>query len=147
MGSRDSANYIEGVVAIRRPVTKCRVHGIFQRGAPLGDGVYFRAEHTHTVNIGRLTLNINRAHVDFAGHPEKCRDRRCRDTVHSRARLGDKALLAHAPREQRLTYRVVNFMRTRVIQVLTLEENRRAPEMLCQALRLGKRTLAPDIVL
>src|SRR5207248_2425795 len=44
--------------------------------------------------------------------------------------LGDDALLAHAPGEQRLPERVVDLVRARVEQVLALEVDSRAAESL-----------------
>ena len=55
-----------------------------------------------------------------------------------RPRLGNDALLPHAPRQQRLTDTVINLVRPRMQQVLTLEINLRVPQRSTQPLRHSK---------
>ena len=61
-------------------------------------------------------------------------------------RLGDDALLAHAPREEDLPERVVDFVRAGVEQVFAFEVNFRAAELLREALREVERRGASDVV-
>src|SRR5437870_4793187 len=69
-----------------------------------------------------------------------------RDAVLPRARLGDDALLAHAPREEDLPERVVDLVRAGVEQVLALQVNLRAPELLREAFGKIERCGPSDVV-
>ena len=62
----------------------------------------------------------------------------------ARAGLGDDARLAHAPGEEDLPHRVVELVRTGVVQILALEINFRAAEFLGEALGKIKRRGAAD---
>ena len=66
--------------------------------------------------------------------------------MHAGARLGDEALLAHALREQGLADGVVDLVRAGVVEVLALEDDRRAAEVRREALADRDRGLASDIV-
>ena len=61
-------------------------------------------------------------------------DCRRRDAVLTRAGLGDDVLFAHTAREQDLAERVIDFVRAGVKQVLALQKNLRAPEVLSEPL-------------
>ena len=52
-----------------------------------------------------------------------------RDAVLPRARLGDELLLAHALGQQRLAEAVVDLVRAGVVQILALEVNLRAADL------------------
>ena len=64
----------------------------------------------------------------------------------ARARLGDDALLAEAPGEQRLADGVVDLVRARVREVLALEPDARAADLGRQPLGEVERRLPPDVV-
>ena len=63
------------------------------------------------------------------------------------AGLGDDALLAHAARDHDLAEHVVDLVRAGVVQLLALEIDFRAAEMLGQAFGEIKRRRPADIVL
>jgi hypothetical protein len=58
----------------------------------------------------------------------------------------DDAPLAHAPRQQPLPQGVIDLVRARVQQVLALEVNTRAAQILREPPRMIKRRGAPGIV-
>src|SRR3989442_14328488 len=62
----------------------------------------------------------------------------------ARASLGDDAFLAHAQRQQGLADGVVQLVGARVAQVLALEVNMRATEVLAEAGRRVQRGGPPD---
>ena len=68
------------------------------------------------------------------------------DAVLAGARLGDDALLAHAPGEQDLAHHVVDLVRAGVVELLALEIDFRAAEMLGHALGEIERARAADVM-
>ena len=81
------------------------------------------------------------------GRPKSARDGRGGDAVLARAGLGDDARLAHALGEQDLAEAIVDLVRAGVIEVLALEIDLRAAEMLRQPLGEIERIGPPHIVL
>ena len=72
---------------------------------------------------------------------------RGRNPMLTSAGFGDHTLLAHAEREERLADRVVDFVRTGVIEVFTLEPDLRATTLLRESLGKIEWRWAADIVL
>src|SRR5262249_33282160 len=72
---------------------------------------------------------------------------RGRDAVHAGAGLGDHPRLAHAARQQDLAEHVVDLVRAGMVEVLALEIDFRAPQMLGQALGEIERARPSDVVL
>src|SRR5581483_4318793 len=75
------------------------------------------------------------AHEHDALKTELRADRRRRNAMHAGAGFRDDALFAHAPRQHDLAEHVVHLVRTGVIEILALEIDFRAAEMLRHALR------------
>ena len=142
----DRADHVERVVAVRRPVADRLVHRVLERRAAFAHGVHLRAEHLHARDVRGLPRDVDRAHEDLALHAEERGDRRRRDAVHARARLGDETRLAHAPRQQRLSDRVVHLVRARVVEVFALEDDPRAAKVFREPPRVGERTLPSDVM-
>ena len=92
-----------------------------------GHGHDFGAHQTHTTHVRRLTLHVDRTHVDDARQTESRACGRTCDTVLARARLGDDATRTESLRQQRLAERVVDFVGTGVREIFTLEPDVRAP--------------------
>ena len=65
----------------------------------------------------------------------------------ARTGLGDDPRLLHAAREQDLAEAIVDLVRASVVEVLALEIDIRAAEMLGETLRVIERAFAADIVL
>ena len=74
------------------------------------------------------------AHVDDALHAEQRADGRGGHAVLAGAGLGDDAMLAHAPRQQRLSDAVVDLVRAGVQQVFALQVDLGAAKLFGQAL-------------
>ncbi len=110
----------------RDPVAQRLVDRVLERRAAGLDGHDLGAEELHPKDVERLTLDVDRAHEDLALEAEERGRRRRGDAVLSGARLGDDALLAHPPREQRLAEHVVDLVRARVREVLALEQHAHA---------------------
>ena len=145
-GTRHRADHIERVVAVRHPVAKSLVHRVLERRAALGDGVDLSAEHLHALDVRGLALDVEGAHVDLAVEAEERCDRGRGDAVHSGAGLGYQAALAHAAGEEGLSDGVVHLVGACVVQVLALEVDARAAEVVGEALGTGERTLPADVV-
>src|SRR5690606_30331865 len=90
-------------------------------------------QQLHAEDVGLLAFGVLLAHVDDAFQAEFRADRRRGNAVLTRARLGDDARLAHAHGEEYLPDAVVDFMRARVVQLVALEIDLRAAEMLRDA--------------
>ena len=98
MRADDRTDHVERVLDPRRPLAKRFVRRVLERARPALDRIYRRAEQLHQVDVERLALDVDLAHVDVDLHPELGADRRRRDAVLSRTRLGDEPPLAHPPR-------------------------------------------------
>ena len=142
------ADEVEGVVDVGRPSraaprssrpSACREPDV--TGHDLG------AQQLHAEDVGLLPLDVGRAHVDDAGQAEARADRRGGDAVLAGAGLGDDARLAHAPGQQDLAEHIVDLVRAGVIQLVALEVDLRAAEMLGQALGEIERRRPADIML
>ena len=97
-------------------------------------------------DVRHLPLDVDRAHVDDAFEAEAGAERRGRDAVLAGARLGDDALLAHAARQHDLAGDVVHLVRAGVVQLLALQVDLRAAEMLGQALGEIERARPADVM-
>ena len=114
--------------------------------APDCTGTHLGAEQLHAEDVGLLPLDVDRAHVDDALQAEARADGGGGDAVLAGAGLGDDARLAHAPGQQDLAEHVVDLVRAGVVQLLALEIDLRAAEMLGQPLGEIERARAADVV-
>ncbi len=89
MRTDDAADDVERVFDAGRPLAKRLVRRIFERARPAVHRLDTRAEQPHDVDVERLALDVDRAHVDVDRDPEFRADRRGRDAVLARAGLGD----------------------------------------------------------
>ena len=106
---------------VRDPVADRRRGRLLQRPRAGVDRFDARAEQFHALHVRALTARVLDAHVDDALEVEQRADGRRRDAVLAGARLGDDPPLTHALGQQRLTERVVDLVRARVVEVLALE--------------------------
>ena len=90
------------------------------------------SKHTHTLNIGVLTLNICLAHEHLALHVHKRAHCGSGNTMLSGTCLGNDACLAHLLCHENLTDGVVYLVRTGMVEVLALEI-KLAPVLLAHA--------------
>ena len=146
MWARHRADAIEGVLDIGDPVAQGFVERILQRARARKRRHDFGAQELHAEHIGLLPLDIDLAHIDDAFEAEARAGGRGRDAMLAGARLGDDARLAHAAREQDLAHHIVDLVRAGVIELVALEVDLGAAQMLGQPLGEIERARAPDIV-
>ena len=106
----------------------------------------FGTEKSHAIDIGLLALNVLGPHEDLAGHAEQRARGRGRHTMLTGTGLGDDVLLAHPLGQQRLTHHIVDLVGAGVVQLVALEVQLGAAEMLRQPLREIERARSADIV-
>ena len=122
------------------------VHGVLE-GARAGLHRHdLGAQHVHAEDVGLLPLDVDRAHVDDAFKPVARAEGGGGDAVLAGAGLGDDALLAHAAGEQDLAEHVVHLVGAGVVELLALEVDLRAAEVLGQALGEIERARTTDVM-
>ena len=147
MRAGGGADAVEGVGDIGHPVAQRLVHRVLERARARLDRAHLGAQHLHAEDVRLLPLDVDRAHVDDAVEAEARAGGRGGDAVLAGAGLGDDALLAHAPGEQDLAEHVVDLVRAGVVELVALEIDLRAAELLGQPLGEIERARPPDIVL
>ena len=142
----DAADNVMRVAHVGHPIAHRFVGGVFQgfRAARHGNDV--GAQQFHAKHVERLAARVFFAHVNVATQTEQRGHGRRGDAVLTGARFGDEARFAHALRQQSLAQSVVDFVRAGVQQILALEENLRAAEMLRQAFGVVKRRRSPGVI-
>ena len=149
MRARGGADAVDRVLVFLRVGHKRRVHGLLERLEPEGDGDDVRAEHLHARDVRGLLGDVDLAHIDIALHAEVGRGRREGDAVLASAGFGDELFLAHELREQALAHAVVELVRAGVVQILALEIDLEAAEVVREVLAVIHRgraalKIAPD---
>ena len=140
------ADAVEGGLDVGDPVAQGLVHGVLEGARARLHRHDLGAQHLHAEHVRLLPLDVDGAHIDDAIEPEAGAQRRRGDAVLAGAGLGDDALLAHAPGEQDLAEDVVHLVRAGVVQLVALQVDLGAAEMLGQALGEIERARAADIV-
>ncbi|KAG1084970.1 hypothetical protein G6F40_014330 [Rhizopus arrhizus] len=130
----DGTDDVEGVLHVGHPVAHRFVERILQGGRAGGDRHHRRAEQLHPVDVDLLPLDVGGAHVHHAFQAQPCGHRGAGHAMLAGAGLGDDALLAHPRGQQGLADGVVDLVRAGVVQVLALEQDLRATDMVAQAL-------------
>ncbi len=100
----------------------------FNVRAAVAHRLHLRAQQAHAEYVEPLPAHILFAHVHHALQAEERAYRGRGHTVLPRAGLGDDAFFAHAPRQQRLTQAVVDFVRAGVQQIFALQPDARAAQ-------------------
>ena len=123
------------VVDAARPLAeRCRA-GILERAGTGRDRNDLRTEQAHAVHIERLTLGVLDAHEYDALHAHQRSGGRGRNAVLTGAGLRDETGLAHLLSQKRLTEHVVDLVSAGVVEILALEVDLRAAEIVCHMLR------------
>ncbi len=120
MRAEHRAQYIMSGAHVRDPIAHRFVDCFLERGLAGGDWNNFRSEKFHARDVQRLPFHVDLAHVNDACATKPRRYGRGGDTVLTGAGFGDDAAFAHSLREQDLSERVIDFVRTGVEQVLAL---------------------------
>ena len=142
----DGAEAVVGVLDTARPLTHRLGNRVLQGAGAVRNRDHLRSEKAHLVDIERLALRVHLAHEDHALHTHERRDGRGRHAVLTRTGLRNETRLAHLLREQRLPEAVVDLVRTRVIQVLALQVDLRAAEVLRHLLGIVEAARAARIL-
>ena len=147
MRARRRANQVVGVMDIGDPVPERLIHGVLQGRRARGHRLNPGTQEVHAEDVGLLALDVHGTHVDHAGQAETGADRGRGHPVLAGAGLGDDPGLAHAHGQEDLAHAVVDLVRARVVELLALEVDLRAPEFLGQALGEVHGARPADIVL
>ena len=92
--------------------------------------MYLGSQKFHTVDIQCLSVGIFFSHEDFAFHPQEGCCRCGSHTVLSGTGLCDQAGLAHLLGKQCLSQGIIDLMGTGMVQILSLEIDLRAAQIL-----------------
>ena len=123
MRTGGGAEHVVRVFEAAGPVAKRGIAGFLERAATVGDGHDLRAHQLHAEDVGLLTFDVLRAHVDAALQTEEGACERRRHAVLSGARFGDDAGLAHAAGQQSLSEHLVGLVSPAVHEVFALQIN------------------------
>jgi hypothetical protein len=134
-----------GVGDVGDPVAHRLVDGVLERPAARLDRVHLGTEQAHAEHVQFLTSDIDGAHVHRALEAHQRRRGGARHAVLAGARVGDDASLAHPLGEQRLADHVVDLVRARVVEVLTLEDQPQA-QLAAEVVALGEDRGAPRVL-
>ena len=137
--TRGGAENVVRRLNVGHPVAERLVDGILEGRRTGGHGDHLGPQHLHARDVEGLTLGVLTAHVDRAIQPQECGGRRGGHAVLARTRLSDDARLAQLFGEQSLTQYVVDLVGTRVVEVLTLEEDAHAAQIGRKARSLGQQ--------
>ncbi len=141
-----SADQVVGVGDVGDPVAERVVHRVLERAGAAADRVNICSEQAHAKHVRLLPLDVGGTHVDDALEAEQgahsCRG----DAMLSGAGFGDDSAAAHAARQQDLAHDVVELVRARVIEFLTLEVDARPAQGFGQSAREPERARTADII-
>ena len=127
------------------PVADGFVDGVLEGLVAGGDGDDLGAEHTHALDVGPLTADVEGAHVDAAGQAHQGAHGGRGYAVLPGAGFGDDAALAEVARQQHLADGVVDFVCAGVVQVFTLQVDVGA-DVLAEAAGVVEGGRAADVV-
>ncbi len=130
MGANDRAQNVMCIRDRAHPIPHRLVDRVAKCPRSSGHGADLSPEHFHALNIGLLPADILLAHVDNTGYPKMCTGRGRRDSVLASTSLRNDSFFSHSNRQQSLTEGTVNFVSTRMIQILSLKPNLRSTAML-----------------
>ena len=112
---------IERVGGMAAPVADGLGACVAERHIACGHGMHLGAKHPHALHIGVLPLHIGLPHEDLTLHVHQRAHGGGSHAMLSGSCLGDDARLAHLPCHENLSDGVVDLVRARVVEVLTLQ--------------------------
>ena len=130
----DGADAVEGILDIGDPVAQRLVQGVLEGARAGADGPHLGAQQLHAEDIGLLPLDVDLAHIDDALQAEAGAGGGGRHAMLAGAGLGDDAGLAHPPGEQDLAHDIVDLVCAGVVELVALEIDLGAAEMVGQPL-------------
>ena len=123
MRSHCGTNHIVCVRRMAAPVAYGFVGSIFQGHVARSHGFHSGSQHLHALYVYPLPFHIGLSHVDHAFHSHQGAYRSCGHSVLSGSCFGDDAFLAHSPGQKHLADGIVDFVRSRMVQVLPFQVN------------------------
>ena len=133
MWSGGGAETVVGVVGVGHPVTEGLVDGVLEGLRSRLHRHDRRTQQAHPGDVERLAGGVDRTHVDHALQTQQRARGRRRHPVLACTGLGDDSGLAHLLGQQCLPQHVVDLVRAGVIEILALEENSCATDVLAQS--------------
>ena len=140
-----SENVVRGL-NVGHPVTERLVNCVLERRRTRGHSDDLSAEHLHARNIEGLTLGVLAPHVDRAVEAEERSGGRGGHAVLTRTGLRNNTRLTQFLGQQRLAKHVVDLVRTRVVEVLTLKKHAHAAKVRSEARRLRQQRRTSRVV-
>ena len=134
------------VIHAGHPITHRLVDRLFQRRLAGGHRADLGTHQAHPGHVQGLPLHVDLAHVNDAFHPEARADRGRGHPVLTGTGFRDDPLLTEPLRQQDLAEGVIDLVGTRVQQVLALQVDFRAAQLLGPALGEVERRRAADVV-
>ena len=147
MRPRHRADNVVSVLDVSHPIAHGFVECVFERFGTAFHRHHGGTQELHAIDVLRLTLHVLRAHIDHAFHAVARSDGGGGHTVLACAGFGDHARLTHALGEHGLADHVIDFVRTGVIQILALQIDLCAAEVLRPAFGVIHRAGAAHVVL
>jgi hypothetical protein len=141
------ADDVEGVVDVGTQSRSASFIASFSVCERRGHRHHLGAQQLHAEHVGRLPLDIARAHEDGAGQAEARRHGGGGHAMLAGAGFRDDPRLAHALGEQDLADAVVDLVRAGVVQLVALEIDLRAAQFFRQLLGEIQRAGPADIML
>ena len=130
MRAHNAAQNIVGILNAFGPYAQRFVYCILQGTGAAAYRHNLRTQKLHAEHVERLTLAVLLAHVNNAFHVHQRRCGSSRNTVLACAGFSDNALFAHLLRQQNLSQYVVDFVGAGVVQILALQINLAATQIL-----------------
>ena len=146
MRTHDGAENIVRVLNAADPLAEGLGNGILQGCGAAVDRMHLGAQQLHAVDVERLTLGVQTPHVHFAFQTEQSGSGCGCNAVLTGAGLRDNTGLAHLLGEQALCQRVVDFVGTGMIEILALEINLCAAQILGHLVCIVQQGRTADIV-
>ena len=137
---------IQIIGRVRQVLLEGTVHGFLQRGRPPRHRHQPAPQNAHLRDVGVLFLDVHLTHVDLAGNAHQCTGGCQRHPVLPGPGLGNHLLLAHETGQQCFAQAVVDLVRTRMVEVLALEVDLRATQLLRQPPCMEDRARTAHVV-
>ena len=144
--SGDGSQHVVRGVHIGDPVAHRLVDCILKRPSPGRHRHHLGPKDSHPGHVKCLSLGVLFPHVDRALDTHQRRSSGGRNAVLSGSGLGNHPFLAHPFRQQQLAEDVIDLVTTRVVEVLTLEEDRGTATFSGKPVYRGQRARSTDIV-
>ena len=132
MRPHDRADCIQVIGRVRQVFLEGTVHGFLQRGSPPRHRHQSAPQNAHLRDVRVLFLDVHLAHVDLAGNAHQCTGGCQCHPVLTGSGFGNHLLLAHEAGQQCFAQAVVDLVRTCMVEILALEVDLRAAQLLRQ---------------